>query len=194
MRNIVNTVLDYWSHIFSSILVVRPLLSSDSAPSNPTSPFPHTPSLSPTPLHLSLTLLLFLQPHPLTPTLAHLSSPISNPTFSHLSLPKPLPLTTLLFLKPHPSLPPIPPSHTPSLPPTPPSHNPSLPHPIPSAYEPRLHTPFPPLIRSPSNPTSSPLSSTTPTPVLSSISSFLINSLVCHIKYNNCQCFRCPGL
>ena len=122
MRNIVSTVLDYWSYIFRLILVVRPLPSSDSAPSNP------TPSLQPHftfPSHLpflqphstsSLTPLLFLQPHPLTP----LSS--SNHNLSH------------------PSLPPTQPSHPPTTPsnptlftplssPTPPAHTPRFPYP-----------------------------------------------------------------
>ena len=137
MRNIVTTVLDYWSYIFRLILVVCPLPSSDSAPSNTTSPFPHTPSISPTPLHqfphtpsLPPTPLshtpLFLQPHPRTP----LSS--SNPS----------------FLQPHPLTSPTPPSHTPSLPLTTPSNTPCLPPTTPFSsssdslsLEPRPHSP-----------------------------------------------------
>ncbi len=141
--------------IFRLILVVRPLPSSDSAPSN----------LPPTPLHLSLTHPFpFSNPTPPVPshpfsssnhTLSHPSFPptppshtlsSSNPALSHpLSSPTPpshtpsLPLTTpsntLLFLQPHPL------TH-PSLPPIPPSHTPSLPHLIPSALNAAL-TPLP---------------------------------------------------
>ena len=215
MRNILN----YWSYIFRLILVVRPLPSSDSAPSNttpslqphftfpshtpslsliPLHQFPHNPSLPPTtPSHTRL----FLQPHPRTPSLPptppfqtpsllqpHPLTPLASPTPpSHTpSLPLTTPSNTLLFLQPHPL------TH-PSLPPIPPSHTPSLPHLIPSALNPAL-TPLPSSDSLTLQPhTSSPLSSTTPT-VLSSISSFPINSLVCHIKYNNWQCFRCPCL
>ena len=144
MWKIISVVLDYWSHIFSSVLVVHP--------------FPPPTPRHPTPLHLPSHPFPFSKPTPpsLTPTPPFPHTPFlsSNPT-------PPFPSHLLPFLQHHStiSLTPLPflrlksiiSLTPPSFPPTPLHHIlishflipfPQPPTPLPYHFP---HTPFPPL-------------------------------------------------